>query len=350
MSVPSQSQAVSAGLAEQEEQQRQVAQARLLVEGLNASVWAHAALTAAMEAGVLDLLLLRPMGTADLATRTGLDRMLLERMLDVLVALGLVRREGDAYALADGLAPVLRAPSAREASLATLRSQSLQSSALVQRARDHSLTPGWHFADPAILHAQGDGGVLLVQVIAEQLVPMLPGLRERLDAPTATFLDVGVGVGRIDIELCRRFPHLRAVGIDIQETPLHQAKRAVAVAGLADRIELRLQAVDELGDRDAFDLAWLPQSFVSGEGFARGLRAVYRALRPGGWLLLASLARDGSDLGAAVSRLIDTLWGGDARTAEQVAARTSEAGFTSVRILPTPPGEPITGLIAQRPK
>jgi SAM-dependent methyltransferase len=346
MSEQPQSSSVSVGTAEQE-QQRLLTQVRMTVEQLNASLWAHAALTAAAETGVLDILL-QPVSTADLALRTGLDRVLIERMLDVLVALGLVRREANACLLVDGLAQQLRAPGAREAYIAALRSQSLQSYAFVQQARDHMLTPGWHFTDPAILQAQGAGGVLLVQIIAEQLAPMLPGLRDRLAAPTAAFLDVGTGVGRIAIEMCRRFPQVRVVGLDIQEAPLAEARRAVAGAGLTDRIELRRQAVEELSDRGTFDLVWLPQPFVSGEAFTRGLRTVYEALRPGGWLLLATGARDGSDLTAAVSRLLDTLWG-EARTAEQVAAHTSQAGYVSVRILPTQPGEPLTGLVAQRP-
>jgi SAM-dependent methyltransferase len=330
------------------EQQRQLAQVRLLVAQLDTSLWAHAALTGALEAGVLDLLL-QPMSVADLAAQTDLDRELLERMLDVLLAVGLMRRESDTYTVVEGLALLLRAPVAREAFFMGLRSQSLQSLAFVQRARNHTLTPGWRFADPTILHAQGAGGNLLVQIIAEQLVPMLPGLRERLSAPTAAFLDVGVGVGQIAIAMCRRFPQLRVVGIDIQHVSLEQAKRAVAKARLASRIKLRRQGVEQLSDRDAFDLVWLPQPFVTGEAFARGLRTVYEALRPGGWLLLGSIARDGSDVSAAVSRLIDALWGGDARTAEQVAELARQAGYASVQILPTLPGEPITGQVAQRP-
>ena len=338
---------VSVGTAQQE-QQRQVAQARMTVEQLNASLWGHAALTAAAEIGVLDILL-QPVSAADLALRTGLDRALIERMLDVLVALGLVRRdEGGTYALVDGMTTIFRAPVAREAYVAALRSQSLQSCALVHQARDHTLRPGWHFTDPSILHAQGAGGVLVAQVIAEQAVLMLSGLRERLSAPTAAFLDVGTGVGRIAIELCRRFPQLRVVGLDIQDAPLAEAERAAAAAGLSGRIELRRQAVEDLSDRNAFDLAWLPEPFVVGEAFARGLRTVYEALRPGGWLVLATGAKDGSDLTATVSRLVDTLWG-EARTAQQVASLASQSGYVSVLILPTPPGEPLTGIVAQRP-
>lgn len=347
MSEQPQSQSKSIGIAEQELQQ-QLARIQMMIGQLTVSVWAYAALTGAMEAGVLDLLL-QPLSAADLAVRTGVDKALLERMLDVLVTLGLVRREGELYVMVDVLMSLLRAPGAREAYFAVWRSESLQTCSLVQRGRDHTLAPGWHFTDPVILHAQGNGGILVAQIISEQVVHMLPGLRDRLAAPTAAFLDVGTGVGRIAIEMCRRFPQLRVVGVDTHLAPLAQAERAVAVAGFADRIELRRQAVEELRDREAFDLAWLPQMFLSGEAFTRGLRTVYEALRPGGWLLIVSVARDGSDLAAAVSRLQDTLYGGDARNAEQVAAAAADAGYAPVRILTAPPGQPLTALVAQRP-
>ncbi len=343
----SQTPGASVGTVEQE-QQRQVAQVRMAVEQLNASLWAHAALTAAAETGMLDILL-QPVSSADLALRTSLDRALIERALDVLVALGLVRRdEVGTYALVDGMSTIFRMPVAREAYVAALRSQSLQSSAFVQQARDHILRRGWHFTDPAILHAQGAGGVLVAQIIAEQAVLLLPGLRERLSAPTAAFLDVGTGVGRIAVEMGRRFPQLRVVGLDVQDAPLAEAARAVSAAGLSGRIELRRQAVEDLSDRDAFDLAWLPEPFMVGEAFARGLRTVFEALRPGGWLVLMTGAREGSDVTAAVSRLVDTLWG-ESRTAQQVASLASQAGYVSVLILPTPPGEQLTGIVAQRP-
>jgi predicted O-methyltransferase YrrM len=340
---------IASTVVAQDDLQRKLTQVRLTVEQLNASLWAHAALTGAWEAGLLDLLL-QPRSATELAARTSLNQALIERMLDVLLALGLVQQhEGDCYVLAEGLMPLLRAPAVRESYLTTLRSQVLQSYAFVQSARDRTLAPGWRFTDPAILHAQGAGSVLGVQIIAEQMAPMLLGLADRLAAPTAAFLDVGTGVGRIAIEMCRRFPQLRVVGIDTQEASLAEAQRAVALAGLADRIELRRQAVEALSDRDAFDLVWMPQLFLSGEAFPRGLRTVYEALRPGGWLLLVSIARDGSDLPAAVSRLQDTLLGGDARTAEQVATLTGQAGYIHIRILPPPPGEPFTALVAQRP-
>src|SRR5258706_71544 len=72
----------------------------------------------------------------------------------------------------------------------------------------------------------------------------------------ARFLDVGVGVGSLSIAMCRAFPQVRAVGLDVFEVPLGIARDKVARAGLADRIELRQVAIEDLKDEEAFDLVW----------------------------------------------------------------------------------------------
>jgi predicted O-methyltransferase YrrM len=89
-------------------------------------------------------------------------------------------------------------------------------------------------------------------------------------------------VGVIAIELCRSYPALRVVGLEPAAAPLAQARRNVEAANLADRIELRQQRVEDLGDTEAFDLAYVAQVFLPDAAFEAGLRNVWRALRPGG--------------------------------------------------------------------
>jgi cyclopropane fatty-acyl-phospholipid synthase-like methyltransferase len=75
--------------------------------------------------------------------------------------------------------------------------------------------------------------------MAAQGVRRLAGLAERLNAPSASFLDVGVGVGVIAIEMCRAYPALRVVGLEPAEAPRREALGRIAAAGLSDRIEIR---------------------------------------------------------------------------------------------------------------
>src|SRR2546421_7844730 len=67
-----------------------------LVGDLTMSVWGLAALASADETGLLDELG-EPGSAQALAQRTGLPAPLVESLMDVLVALGLVRREGRGF-------------------------------------------------------------------------------------------------------------------------------------------------------------------------------------------------------------------------------------------------------------
>ena len=124
------------------------------------------------------------------------------------------------------------------------------------------------------------------------------------------------------------------VGIEPQAVPLAEGQRNAAAAGLGDRIALRAQWVEELTERDAFDLAWLPQVFLPREVFGSGLRAVREALRPGGWAILLAIGAPGSDLRAALGRLINVLWGEEARSSEEVERAAIAAGFDPAHSFP----------------
>jgi predicted O-methyltransferase YrrM len=319
---------------------------RQLVNDLSSSVWVFATLTCAVESGLLEPLT-EPRSLVYLSERTGVAVALVEGILDVLVALGLVRREGDTFASESGLLPILHSP-AKEDFLADLRTTYLQSWHLIQSAKQDNLAPGWHHTDPEILQAQGRSGRALTQMVAQQVYPLMEGLEERLNAPTAAFLDVGTGVGIVAIEHCRLFPNLHVVGLEPQEAPLAEARRNIAAANLGNRIELRSQHVEDLTDREAFDLAYLPQVFMPVEVVKRGLGTIWRALRPGGWVSLAAISAPGAELGAVQSRLRNVLWGGDVLFPEQVADMVREAGFQSVQVGGAR-GSMLKGIVGQRP-
>jgi SAM-dependent methyltransferase len=322
-----------------------------LVAQLSASTWALAALDACLEARLLECLT-EPRRAAELSQRTGVPGALAETLLDMLVGLGLVRREGDAFTVPEALRPLL-SPPARDYLLRDVRATVLQTRALMEAARRGTLRTGWTHTDPEILEAQGAGstGAPAARMLSERLFPRLEGLVERLQAPTAAFLDVGSGVAALAIEMCRIWPQLRVVGLEPAAAPLAEGQRNVAAAGLRDRLTLRAQRVEEMTEREAFDLAWLPQVFLPGEAFGPALEAVRQALRPGGWVILLAIGAHGSDPRAALGRLINVLWGGEARGVEEVERAAIAAGFDPVRSLPGPPGglTDATFVAARRP-
>jgi 2-hydroxy-4-(methylsulfanyl)butanoate S-methyltransferase len=315
------------------------------VDDLAESTWAFAVLCASAESGLLAALV-SPRRVEEAAAAVGMPVDIAARVLDVLVALGFARRSGDVYESIDGLQPMLSDEAIGQL-LANLRTTYQQSRDLVDRAKRRTLSAGWTYTDPEILHAQGASGRAGAQAMAEQGVPRLPGLAERLSAPSASFLDVGVGVGVIAIEMCRAYPTLHVVGLEPAEAPRREAVANFEAAGFSDRIEIRDLRVEDLADVEAFDLVYLPQVFVPEDAFVRGLTTVWRALRPGGWLSLPAISAEGDDFEATLSRLRNTLWGGGSRLPEQVAEAVTRSGFTDVQVRSV--GGPRHTVLARRP-
>jgi SAM-dependent methyltransferase len=302
------------------------------VDDLVESTWAFAVVCAGAESGLLAALA-SPQRVEEAAEIAGMPVEIAARVLDVLVALGFARRSGDTYESVDGLQPMLTEEAIGQL-LANLRTTYQQSRDLVDRAKLRRLSAGWMYTDPEILYAQGASGRVGARVLAEEGVPRLPGLAERLSTPSASFLDVGVGVGVIAIEMCRSYPTLRVVGLEPAEAPRREALINIERAGFSDRIEIRNQRVEALTDVETFDLAYLPQVFLSEDAFTRGLVTMLRALRHGGWLILPAISVPGYDFQATLSRLRNTLWGGGARLPEQVAEAVTRSGFTDVQVRP----------------
>ena len=197
---------------------------------------------------------------------------------ELLVAAGAVTRvRGDAFRLALS-EPIYRDP------------QMVADSALyvLRRALAHAsgLGPGWGNEDPETVLAfgrvTGRGG----DVIADRVLPRLPAIEAVFRAGSAAFLDIGVGVGAISIRLVERYPGTRAVGLDVLPDVLELARSEVARSGLSDSIALRLQSIADLRDQDRFDFAWVPQGFIPREAFLDGIHRVFKALKPGGALLV----------------------------------------------------------------
>lgn len=280
---------------------------RQLVANLNASAGALAALGAALDARMSGAVLapdLRP------------------HIEEIVTMLGV--REALADVAPEQLRPLL----------GEIRALALTNSRLLFAATRHS---GWAHSELEILHAAGEVSCAVPRMLQRSMAH-LPGLAERLASPGASFLDVGVGVGALSIEMARLWPTLRVVGIDRWAPALALARHGVQAAGLAERIALREQGGEELPDIDAFDLAWIPGAFVSEAATQALIQRVHLALRPGGWLLFAMICAGGDSLAAAVARLRTAYFGGYVATNEAIALLLQRHGFADVRTLPRAAG------------
>ncbi len=96
-------------------------------------------------------------------------------------------------------------------------------------------------------------------------------------------------------------------------------------------------------------MAFFPQSFMPEGVVRRGLQNVCRALRPGGWVMVACMCEPGMELEATLSRLRDTLWGGDARLGPQLQVMVEKAGFTCVSVIEVGRAGAAKLVVGQRP-
>ncbi|MGD9528763.1 SAM-dependent methyltransferase [Pseudonocardia sp.] len=208
--------------------------------------------------------------------------------------------------------------------------------------------PGWEPDDPALLSSQGRASMLVADLLA-QVSPGLGNLAARLRAPGAAVLDVGTGVGLLAVALCRTFPCLHVVGIDLWPRVLELAAANVAEAGLRERVVLRAQGVQDLADRDAYDAVWLPGPFLPRAVVPSALAATLCALRPGGWVVFGLYAAAADALARAVTDLRIIRSGGHPWAPDEAAALLRSAGFADVRAVERTWNAPIGFVAGRRP-
>ena len=320
---------------------------RALTQELANSAWTLGAIGALVESGLLEHLR-EPHGLDDLAACCpGLSKSRIERCVAVAAAAGVVVPDGAQYRLSQGALPFSQPPM-RATLQGEIRATLMQVMALLDSSSDPRPRTGWRHTNAALLQAQGDASAMFAPALKANMIASLGDLAQRLDRPGARFLDVGVGVASLAISMCRCWQGLHVVGLDTFDVPLGMARQNVERAGLADRIELRKIAVEELRDEESFELAWVPSFFIPAPVLATAVARVRASLRPGGWMLFPIGGLAGTDERArAVFGLICELWGGPALTTSEAEFLLKASGFSTVRVLPGPAATP-PFVIAQR--
>lgn len=174
------------------------------------------------------------------------------------------------------------------------------------------------------------------------------------------------------------YPSVTAVGIEIDELTAAEAERRAHVLGVSDRVEVRSMDACDMQDEGVFDTIQWSQLFFPTATRPLVLRAMHRALKPGGYLFMpwyASVSEDeqpsrstmlrialramrsggasylaylNDALGdtrrrrkaerrrATLTRLLFSGWGVPMRTVEELASEVTRGGFTVVRAEPIP--------------
>ena len=277
----------------------------------------------------------------ELAGRVGVGAERVADVLAVLAAGGIAERRGRRF----GLTPAFSALSDGASGVDV---GSVLGDIRLQRARlEAALRPG---SEPrldgeAALVLAEDWGVRLTpgaQSLYATIFDAFPALRDRLTAG-GPFLDVGSGVGGATLSTVSLFADLHAVGVEIVPEIADELRRRVAAAGFADRVEIRCVDARTLADDATFAAAYWAQEFFDAEARAETLSAIFRALEPGGLLMLQELSPEPAGDDPPIEWLLDRLFyrgmgASFGLSVEHLISESLAAGFSHQQTNDTPAG------------
>ena len=193
-----------------------------------------------------------------------------------------------------------------------------------------------------------------IAVFFEEALAALPDLVTQL-VTGADVVDLHCGGGRWLVAVARRFPAARLVGVEAEPDSTARAMRLVQEAGLEQRIHIEAREVTSITHRDAFDLAYFQHALHELPDPAAALAAAWRALRPGGRLLVLGwcLPSGLDDLATLHGQLItgvaldEGLHGGRLRTVDEHGDLFVEAGLPAPMAIALP--SDATLLVAVKP-
>jgi len=270
----------------------------------------------------------------EVAGRIGAHEPTLSLLLNALVALKLLTKEGDRYGNS----------SAADKHLVRRSPQYIGHLLLLHDAEwnnwgklEETIRTGTRSVDRHVFETDPElgGNVLAVlDRIGRQSGPEL-AKRLQLNGPVR-MLDLGGGAGTNAIACCGVYPELTATVFDLPAT-LRMTERTVKEAGLESRISLRPGDFNRDALGGPYDLVLMSDilHYQTDEANAALTAKVFGHLAPGGRLVIKDRFLDEAGTGPAwttafaVHILVNTQEGGCYRTADAVRWMT-QAGFTSV--------------------
>jgi SAM-dependent methyltransferase len=128
---------------------------------------------------------------------------------------------------------------------------------------------------------------MFVNQLAQEWLPAVPDLHERLRSAPSRVADVACGQGWSSVSLAAAYPLARVDGFDADEASVAAARDLAASRGLDDRVRvLRRDASDEPPEGE-YDLVTIFEALHDMAHPVEALRTARRMLVPGGSVLVA---------------------------------------------------------------
>ncbi|GAW66438.1 SAM-dependent methyltransferase [Geoanaerobacter pelophilus] len=304
---------------------------------LSGSYWSTCALHAGVKLDVFTQLDNGPVPSETVAARVNCDRRGLSMLLHALVALGLLEKQGEAFAATPFAASYL-----------SRNSHEYLGHIIMHH---HHLMTSWANLDQAVRtgkpvrervsHEDVEssresflmGMFNLAMQLAPRVVPQIDLSGHR------RLLDIGGGPGTYAIHFCRQNPDLEAVICDLPTTRSF-AEKTVAHFDLSDRIGFIDVDFEKEELPEGFDVAWLSHVLhgIGPDACDTLLKKAVKVLEPGGLLLVQEFILDDTRDAPLFPALfsLNMLLGtpeGQSYSEGEIVAMLQKAGATDVRRL-----------------
>jgi predicted O-methyltransferase YrrM len=313
--------------------------------------WETKILLTAVKLDVFSALDGRQKALHDIADRLGAHGEMLELLLNALVAMRLLKKEGNSYAnSAVATTHLVRSSSQYVGHLLLLHDAEWDNWGKLEE----TIRTGQRSVDRHVFETDPDLGGNVLAVLHRIGQQSGPDLAKRLQlSGSVRFLDLGGGAGTNAIAFCQAYPELVATVFDLPAT-LRLTERTVKEAGLESRITLRPGDFNKDGFGGPYDVV-LMSDILHYQDFSTNaslVKRVWAHLASGGRLVVKDRFLNESGTGPAwttafaVHILVNTERGGCYKTADAIQWM-GNAGFTNTTELE--PSAVVQGLRAQEP-
>ena len=287
----------------------------------------------------------------DIADRLGAHGEMLELLLNALVAMRLLKKEGNSYANSTvATTHLVRSSSQYVGHLLLLHDAEWDNWGKLEQ----TIRTGQRSVDRHVFETDPDLGSNVLAVLHRIGQQSGPDLAKRLQlSGPVRFLDLGGGAGTNAIAFCQAYPELVATVFDLPAT-LRLTERMVKEVGLESRIALRPGDFNKDGFGGPYDVV-LMSDILHYQDFSTNaslVKRVWAHLAPGGRLVIKDRFLNEAGTGPAwttafaVHILVNTEGGGCYKTADAIQWM-GNAGFASVTELE--PSAVVQGIRFQEP-